>query len=213
MRTLKTILVVSMAMIAGACATVAPVPVAVDTSVPAMVETDGLRAALRVVPRSEVDRVFGDGAATQLGVVELIVVNHKALPVVVERKSIRFVAPDGQDIYPVSPVGVANLTSRGGAMISTGSNALDAVQLLFGLARLAQNHEIAAKWDHLMPERFEVPAGKDRRMWLAFSTPHWAPGIWRLELPFDADTSAAGPHLSIPLTFKAAARAPANGKD
>lgn len=209
MTTIKTIFVVSMAMIVTACATAPPVPVAVDTSVPAVVETDGLRAALRVVPRSEVDRVFGDGAATQLRVVELSVENRGALPVSVERKRIRFVAPDGQDVYPVSPIGVANVTTRGGAMISTGSNALDAVQLLFGLARLARNHEIAASWAHLMPETFEVPAGKERRIWLAFPTPDWAPGRWRLKLPFHTDTGAAGPHLSIPLTFKAAARPPA----
>ena len=98
MTTLNKLFVLSMAMIVGACSTVAPVPVTVDTSVPAVVETDGLRATLRVLPREE------------------------------------------------------------------------------------------------------------GRLLLAFSTPHWAPGLWRLELPFNAGAGAAGPHLSIPLTFKASAR-------
>ena len=191
-----------MVMVAGACTTVAPVPVTVDTGVPAVVETDGLRATLRVLPRSEVDRVYGDGTGAQLGVVELKVENRGALPMSVERKWIRILTPTGQEVYPVSPFGIANLT-RGQAMISTGSNALDAVQLLLGLALLAQNYHYAAKWDPLMPETFEVAAGDERRMLLAFSTHDWAPGPWRLELPFNTDTGAAGPHLSIPLRFKA----------
>ncbi|MBI3917066.1 MAG: hypothetical protein HY322_08675 [Betaproteobacteria bacterium] len=190
-----------MAIMAGACATVAPVPVTVDTGVPAVVETDGLRATLHVLPRSEVGRVFGVGTGAQLGVVELKVENRGALPMSVERKWIRILTPAGQEVYPVSPLGIANLT-RGQAMISTGSNALDAVQLLFGLALLAQNYHYSAKWDPLMPETFKVAAGEERRMLIAFPTPHWAPGLWRLELPFNTDTGATGPHLSIPLRFK-----------
>lgn len=208
MTTRKTILVVSMAMIVGACATVAPVPVTVDSSVPAVVETDGLRATLRMLPRGETDRVFGGDAGAHLGVVELNVENRGALPVSVERKRIRIVTPEGQDVYPVSPLGVANLIRRGPTMISSGSNVLDAVNLVLGLAMLAQNYEASAKWDHLMPETFKVAAGEERRMLLAFSKPHWAPGLWRLELPFNADAGAAGPQLSIPLTFKATAPPP-----
>lgn len=203
-------LCIALAVAQTGCATVAPVPVAVDISVPAGVETDGLRATLRVLPSSETDRVFGDGAGAQLGVVELKAENRGAMPVSVERKRIRIVTPEGQDVYPVSPLGVANLTRPGRAMISTGINALDAVTLLLGLAQLAQNHEIAAKWDSLMPEAFKVEAGNERRMLLAFSTPHWAPGLWRLELPFNAGAGAGAPglNLSIPLTFKAMARPP-----
>jgi len=205
---LKTIFALSMAVFASACATVAPVPVTVDTSVPAVVETDGLRATLRVLPRGEADRVFGGDVGAHLGVVELNVANRGALPVSVERKRIRIVTPEGQDVYPVSPLGVANLTRGGPAMISSGSNVLDAIQLVFALATIAQHYDVAARWDHLMPETFKVAAGEERRMLLAFSTPHWAPGIWRLELSFSADSGAAGPRLSIPLTFKATARPP-----
>lgn len=208
MTTLKTIFVVSMAVIVSACATVAPVPVVVDTDVPAVVETDGLKATLRVLPRGETDRVFGGDAGAQLGVVELKVENRGAMPVSVERKWIRIVTPAGQEVYPLSPLSVANLTRGGSAMISTGNNVLDAVTLLLGLALLAQNYEVAAKWDHLMPEAFKVAAGEERRMLLAFSRPHWAPGLWRLELPFNAGAGVAGPRLSIPLTFKATARPP-----
>ena len=190
-----------MAIMAGACATVAPILVTVDTSVPAVVETNGLRATLRVLPRDEVDQQFGGDAGAHFGVVELKVENRGALSASVERKWIRIVTPSGQEVYPVSPLGIANLT-RGQAMISTGNNILDAVQLLLGLALLAQNYDHAAKWDPLMPETFEVAAGKKRHMLLAFATHDWAPGLWRLELPFNTDTGAAGPHLSIPLRFK-----------
>jgi len=204
----QLVLVVSMAVIVGGCATVAPVPVVVDTSFPAAVETDGLRATLCILPRGEADWVFGDGAGARLGVVEIKVENTGALLTSVERNSIRFLTPDGQDLYPLSPFGIANLTRRGSAMISTGSNALDAVQLLLGLALLAQNYDHSAKWDPLMPETFKVAAGEERRMLLAFPTPHWAPGLWRLELPFSTGAGAADLHLSVPLTFKAMAHPP-----
>lgn len=204
MTTLKAIVGVSMAVIVGACSTVPPVPVVVDTSVPAVVESHGLRARLDVLPRGETDLLFGGHAGARIGVLELKVENLGTMPVSVERKAIRFVTPDRQDLHPMSPLGVANLTRPGAAMISTGSNAFDAVQLIFGLAKLAQNQEVAAKWDHLMPETFKVAAGEERRMLLAFSTPQWAPGLWRLELPFNADAGASGPHLSVPLPFKTA---------
>lgn len=207
MTTLRTIFTILMTMIAGACSTAPPVPVIVDTSVPAVVESHALRATLDVLPRGETDRLFGANAGAHFGVVELKVENRGALPVSAERKWIRMVTPEAEEVYPVSPLGIANLT-HGQAMISTGSNVLDAVQLVFGLATLAQNYELAAKWDYLMPETFKVAAGEERRMLLAFSRPHWAPGLWRLELPLNAGAGAAGPHLSIPLTFKAIARPP-----
>ena len=205
MTTHKTVFVASLVMIASACATAPPVPVTVDTSVPAMVETEGLRAALRVPSRVETERLFGGDVGAHFEVVELKVENRGALSVSVERKRIRIVTPEAQEVYPVSPLGIAN-RMRGQAMISSGSNVLDAVQLIFGLARLAENYDIAAKWEHLIPETFKVAAGEERRMLLAFTMSHRAPGLWRFELPFSSGPGAAGPQLSIPLMFKVAAR-------
>ena len=204
MTTLRTTVVLSMATVVGACSTVPPVPVRVDASAPALVESHGLRARLGVLSRAETDLLFGGHAVTRIGVLELKVENRGTMPASIERKAIRLVTPDRQDLHPLSPLGVANLTRPGAAMISTGSNVIDAVQLIFGLAKLAQNAEDAAQWNHLMPETFKVAAGEEGRMLLAFSTPHWAPGLWRLELPFNADASAGalGPQLSVPLAFK-----------
>jgi hypothetical protein len=204
MITLRAIVVSSMALVAGACSTVPPVPVSVDTSVAAVAESHGLRARLNVLPRGETDLLFGGHAVTRIGVLELKVENRGIVPASIERESIRLVTPERQDLRPMSPLRVANLTRPGAAMISTGSNVVDAVQLIFGLAKLAQNQEVAAKWNHLMPETFQVAAGEEARMLLVFSTPYWAPGPWRLELPFNAGASAGapGPQLSVPLAFK-----------
>ena len=208
MTMLKVFFVASLAMILSSCATVGPAPAVVDTNVSAMVDTDGLRATLRVLLRSEADRVFGDRASAQLGVVELNVENRGATPVSVERMWIRIVTQDGKDIYPLSPFNIANLARPGSGMISTGSSVVDAIQLAFGVAKLTENYDYARKWDHLMPHTFNVAAGEERRLLLAFPTPHWAPGLWRLELPLSTEAGAVGPQLSIPLTFKAMARPP-----
>lgn len=207
MTTFKAV-VVLLALVAGACTTVPPVPVAVDPSVPAVAEADGLRARLRVLSRGEAAQVFGDWAGAQLGVVELIAENRGATPVAAERKWFRMVAPDGRDLYPASSFDVANLARPGSGMISSGSNVLDAIQLLFGVARLVENREYARRWDHLMPDTFKLAPGEEQRMLVAFPTAHWAPGLWRLELPFNTGTGAAGPHLSIPLKLKATGRSP-----
>jgi hypothetical protein len=72
------------AFILGACAAVAPVPTTVDTSVPAVVEAQGLRARLDVLERGETDVLFGGNAGTRIGVLVLKVENHGTIPCVAE---------------------------------------------------------------------------------------------------------------------------------
>jgi hypothetical protein len=207
MKAFNTTFIILISTFVYGCASQPPVPTMVDTTVPSAVDVEGLRATLRVLSRGETNRLFGSDTGAYFGVVELKVENRGAMPVSVERKWIRIVTPEGKEVYPASPLGVANLT-RGQAMTATGNNVFDAIQLVFGLARLAQNYEVAAKWDPLMPETLKVAAGEERRILLAFSTPNWVPGLWRLELPFNSDTEVPGLQLSIPLTFKAVASPP-----
>ena len=195
---------VLVALIVGACAPVVPVPTTVDTDVPSGVESHGLYARVDVLRSDEVDVLFGRDASARMAVLELKVENRERMRVSIERESIRLVTPDRQDMNAMSPFGVANLTRPGPAMISSGNNAVDAVLLILGLVNLAQNYEASAKWKYLMPETFEVAAGEERRTLLAFSSPDWAPGTSRIELPFKAGSGALP--LTIPLTFKAVER-------
>jgi hypothetical protein len=198
----------SMAIAAAACTAVPSAPVVVDTTQPAAIDADGLRARLRLVPGSEADAMFGGQVGAQLRFVELSVENRATAPVTLERKWIRLVAPDGEDAYPLSPFTVVNVARPGSGMISTGSPGADALQLIVGVAKLLENRDHSRSWDYRMPEAFRVDAGEERRILLAFPTPHWTPGLWRLELPFNAEAGTVGPLLSLPLTLKTIERPP-----
>ena len=62
MKTFKSLCIVSMALLAAACATEPPIPVVLDSSSPAVAETEGSRAALRVLRKSEITQRFGGRA-------------------------------------------------------------------------------------------------------------------------------------------------------
>lgn len=184
-----------------------PAPAASEISISATAHSEGLQATLRVLSHSDVNRLFGGQAGTQLRVMELKVQNRSALPVVLERKWVRVLAPDSDEVYPVGARGVANIVRPGTAMISTGSNAANAIQLLFGLAHLSRIHDTASQWEHLLPETLKVAAGREKSMLLIFPMSRWTPGLWQFEMSFNKDTGAAATNLTIPLTFRAGARA------
>jgi hypothetical protein len=79
-------------------------------------------------------------------------------------------------------------------MISTGNNAADAVQLIFGLMKLAQNYEVSAKWNYLMPETMERSQAGEQRAHVCsrFSSPKWGAGNLRaLSSPVKAGSGVA----------------------
>ena len=201
MTTLKKFFIIAIALLLSACATTPLVPVALDTNVPAAVDEGGLQAALRVLDRSEVDSFFGGGIGARLRVLELKVENRGAAAVSVGAKQIRIVTPSGERQSALTPLNVATAVSRGG-MTANGNNVLDAIQAIIALGAIKQAYNLAESWSYLMPETLKVASGQERHMLLAFPTPDWAAGTWRLELPFAAEHGASRPQLSIPLTFR-----------
>lgn len=208
MTTTKILHIALIAVLLWGCATPPPIPTAFDTSVPATVDAHGLRASVRILPRTEADSTFGAGAGARMRVLELNVENHGSASVSLELKRIRIMASDASQESALSRFSVANLARNTQGPQSTGNGVLDAIQLVFALSTLKRNTDLADSWAYLMPDTLQVAPGKERRMLLAFRTPDWVAGTWRLELPFGADNSAIGPHLSIPLTFKETTRAP-----
>jgi hypothetical protein len=196
------LLVAAIAALSACATTPPPPPVPVDTNISASIAHGDVDATLQMMSASEIDAIFGERASERFSVLDVRIANRGDRRLSAGYRFVRLAMP-GRDVYPLDAYRVAQLTRGTGVIGTTGILAIDAIQLVSGLAAMKRNYDVAATWSGLMPDTIAAGPRASTRVVFVFDTKVWPPKTLHLIVPLAHDDGTSAGDLDMPLPFRA----------